>query len=156
MALGLVPSTKTGWRGRASHHGDNERPTRVAQYVRMFTDHERYATENQCDIVNKCTAQYGTAIVQTYAHEGKSGLSAGYGLQRLLLDENRLPKGLPQRGNRRDRRPIATRRLCDQQGIKWFPDKEGGPWTTMALINKAGGLFPADGKAAPTHSPDDV
>jgi hypothetical protein len=47
-------------------------------------------------------------------------------------------------------------RLFDQVGIKWFPGKGGKPWTTMALINKAGGLFPAAGEASSTYSPDDV
>lgn len=47
-------------------------------------------------------------------------------------------------------------RLFDQVGIKWFPGKGGKPWTTMALINKAGGLFPDAAAASSTYSPDDV
>lgn len=47
-------------------------------------------------------------------------------------------------------------RLFDQQGIRWFPGKGGKPWTTMALINKAGGLFPAAGEGnIQPISPDD-
>ncbi|CAM5588724.1 hypothetical protein [Rhodanobacter lindaniclasticus] len=54
-------------------------------------------------------------------------------------------------------RPGDLTRVLDQQGIKWFPGKGGRPWTTMALINKAGGLYPADADAAnSTYSPDDV
>lgn len=53
-------------------------------------------------------------------------------------------------------RPGDLTRMFDQQGIKWFPGKGGKPWTTMALINKAGGLFPAGGEASSTYSPDDV
>ncbi|MBB6187567.1 recombinase family protein [Rhodanobacter sp. MP7CTX1] len=48
---------------------------RVAQYVRMSTDHQRYSTENQRETIGKYAAQRGMVIVQTYADEGKSGLS---------------------------------------------------------------------------------
>lgn len=47
------------------------------------------------------------------------------------------------------------KRLFDQQGIKWFPGKGGRPWTTMALINQAGGLFPT-GQPVRALGPDDV
>jgi hypothetical protein len=54
-------------------------------------------------------------------------------------------------------RPGDLTRLFDQQGIRWFPGKGGRPWTTMALINKAGGLFPSGADVANTpYSPDDV
>lgn len=54
-------------------------------------------------------------------------------------------------------RPGDLTRAFDQVGIKWFPGKGGKPWTTMALINKAGGLYPAAADAAnSTYSPDDV
>lgn len=51
-----------------------------------------------------------------------------------------------------------VKRMLDQQGIHWFPGKDGRPWTTIALINKAGGLFPGVGSAATTqpYSPDDL
>lgn len=49
-------------------------------------------------------------------------------------------------------------RAFDQQGIKYFLGKGGKPWTTIDLINKAGGLFPPAAGAGnqPTYSPDDV
>lgn len=53
-------------------------------------------------------------------------------------------------------RPGDLTRLFDQQGIKWFPGKGGKPWTTLALINQAGGLLPAGGAVNSTYSPDDV
>lgn len=52
-----------------------ELPIRVAQYVRMSTDHQRYSTENQQASIAKWASQHGMAIVRTYADEGKSGLS---------------------------------------------------------------------------------
>lgn len=77
-----------GWRGHASHHGDNERPTQVAQYVRMSTDHQRYSTENQRDTISKYATQHGMAIVRTYADEGKSGLSLeGRNALKQLIDD---------------------------------------------------------------------
>lgn len=50
------------------------------------------------------------------------------------------------------------KRLFDQQGIRWFPGKGGRPWTTIALINKAGGLYPGVGSAATTqpYDPDEL
>lgn len=51
------------------------RPTPVALYVRMSTDHQRYSTENQRDALQKYADEHGMVIVQTYADEGKSGLS---------------------------------------------------------------------------------
>lgn len=47
------------------------------------------------------------------------------------------------------------KRLFDQQGIKWFPGKGGRPWTTLTLINAAGGLFKGLDQARPL-GPDDV
>ena len=53
-------------------------------------------------------------------------------------------------------RPGDLTRMFETAGIRWFPGKGGRPWTTMALINKAGGLFPDGAGANPTYSPDDV
>lgn len=76
-----------GW-GSPSHQGDARQPTRVAQYVRMSTDHQRYSTENQCDALRKYAYQHGMIIIQTYADEGKSGLNleGREALQRLIHD----------------------------------------------------------------------
>src|SRR6516165_7901899 len=47
---------------------------RAAQYVRMSTEHQKYSTENQAEIIGLYAEQRGFEIVRTYADEGKSGL----------------------------------------------------------------------------------
>ena len=61
---------------------------RAAQYVRMSTDHQKYSTENQADIIAAYAAECGFEIVRTYADEGRSGLNiAGRdALQQLIGD----------------------------------------------------------------------
>lgn len=61
---------------------------RVAQYVRMSTDHQRYSTENQATAIQQYADKHGMTIVRTYADEGKSGLSIGgrEALKRLIYD----------------------------------------------------------------------
>ena len=61
---------------------------RAAQYVRMSTDHQKYSTENQAEIIAAYAARRGFEIVRTYADEGRSGLNiAGRdSLQRLIED----------------------------------------------------------------------
>lgn len=49
-------------------------PIRAAQYVRMSTEHQKYSTENQAEIISLYAQQRGFEIVRTYADEGKSGL----------------------------------------------------------------------------------
>jgi DNA invertase Pin-like site-specific DNA recombinase len=70
--------------------GDPEPPiaVRVAQYVRMSTDHQRYSTENQAEALAKYATAHGMEIVRTYADEGRSGLNiAGRdALKRLIED----------------------------------------------------------------------
>lgn len=70
------------------HQGETRPPLRVAQYIRMSTDHQRYSTENQRDALNTYASQHGMVIVHTYADEGKSGLSleGRDALQRLIQD----------------------------------------------------------------------
>ena len=46
---------------------------RAAQYVRMSTDHQRYSTENQAEIIAAYAARRNFEIVRTYADEGRSG-----------------------------------------------------------------------------------
>jgi DNA invertase Pin-like site-specific DNA recombinase len=46
----------------------------AAQYVRMSTEHQRYSTENQCEVIGEYAKKHGMSIVRTYADEGKSGL----------------------------------------------------------------------------------
>jgi DNA invertase Pin-like site-specific DNA recombinase len=61
---------------------------RVAQYVRMSTDSQRYSIDNQVAAIALYAASRGFLIVRTYADEGKSGLSVKgrRGLTRLIDD----------------------------------------------------------------------
>ncbi|WP_348770510.1 recombinase family protein [Sphingomonas sp. S2M10] len=69
---------------------DSQRPapTRAAQYVRMSTDHQRYSTENQAEVIASYAARRNFEIVRSYADEGRSGLNiAGRdSLRRLISD----------------------------------------------------------------------
>lgn len=60
----------------------------VAQYVRMSTEHQRYSTENQADVIAKYALKHGMRIIKTYEDSGKSGLNirGRTGLQQLLHD----------------------------------------------------------------------
>jgi len=49
-------------------------PLRAAEYVRMSTEHQRYSTTNQADVIRQYAARQGLQVVKTYADEGKSGL----------------------------------------------------------------------------------
>lgn len=63
-------------------------PTRAAQYVRMSTDHQRYSTENQADVIAAYAARRDFKIVRTYADEGRSGLNiAGRDSLRQLIGD---------------------------------------------------------------------
>ena len=70
--------------------GDKEKLElrRAAQYVRMSTDHQKYSTENQADIIAAYARDRGFVVVETYADAGRSGLNiAGRdALQRLISD----------------------------------------------------------------------
>lgn len=61
---------------------------RAAQYVRMSTEHQKYSTENQADIISRYAAQRGFEVVRTYEDSGKSGLTLDgrEALQRLIAD----------------------------------------------------------------------
>lgn len=63
-------------------------PVRAAQYVRMSTEHQKYSTENQAEIIERYAARRGFDIVRTYADEGKSGLriDGRDALKRLIAD----------------------------------------------------------------------
>jgi DNA invertase Pin-like site-specific DNA recombinase len=60
----------------------------AAQYVRMSTDHQRYSTENQAEVIKQYADGRGIKIVRTYADEGKSGLQieGRDGLSKLIKD----------------------------------------------------------------------
>ena len=61
---------------------------RAAQYVRMSTEHQRYSTENQRDLIKEYADANNMIIVKTYADDGKSGLSIGgrASLKKLISD----------------------------------------------------------------------
>jgi len=47
---------------------------RAAEYVRMSTEHQKYSTENQGEIIRRYAEQRGLTLVRTYKDSGKSGL----------------------------------------------------------------------------------
>ncbi len=61
---------------------------RAAQYVRMSTEHQKYSTENQAEIIAQYAEKRGFEIVRTYEDAGKSGLrlDGRLSLQRLISD----------------------------------------------------------------------
>ena len=61
---------------------------KAAQYVRMSTDYQQYSTQNQYAKIAEYALERNIEIVQTYADEGKSGLSIGgrSALQKLISD----------------------------------------------------------------------
>lgn len=65
-----------------------DHPARAAQYVRMSTDHQKYSTANQADVIAAYARGRNLDIVRTYADEGLSGLGIGWrdGLKTLLAD----------------------------------------------------------------------
>ena len=65
-----------------------ERLIRAAQYVRMSTEHQKYSTENQAEIIAEYAAHRGFEIVRTYEDSGKSGLKLDgrLSLQKLIAD----------------------------------------------------------------------
>lgn len=67
----MVDRNQHGWE-RSDKESDI--PVRAAEYVRMSTEHQKYSTENQGDIIRQYAARRGFEIVRTYADAGKSGL----------------------------------------------------------------------------------
>jgi len=47
----------------------------VAAYVRMSTEHQKYSTSNQMDLIQEYANRNGMKIVKTYSDAGKSGLN---------------------------------------------------------------------------------
>lgn len=43
-------------------------------YVRMSTDHQKYSTENQLDVIRKYAEARGLTILRTFEDSGRSGL----------------------------------------------------------------------------------
>lgn len=61
---------------------------RVAEYVRMSTDHQKYSTANQAAAIREYAGKHNMHVARTYADDGKSGLEIGRrgGLRQLLND----------------------------------------------------------------------
>jgi DNA invertase Pin-like site-specific DNA recombinase len=68
--------------------GEVRRRVRAAQYVRMSTEHQKYSTENQAEIIAQYADRRGFEIVRTYEDSGKSGLrlDGRQALQLLIAD----------------------------------------------------------------------
>lgn len=71
----------------------SESVIRVAQYTRMSTEHQRYSTENQSQLIAEFAAKHHMEIVRSYQDDGKSGLNieGREGLRRLLQDVQNRP-----------------------------------------------------------------
>lgn len=67
---------------------NNQATRRAAQYVRMSTDHQRYSTANQKQVIGVYAAERNIEIVRTYTDDGRSGLTiiGRSGLQELIAD----------------------------------------------------------------------
>ena len=61
---------------------------RVAAYVRMSTEHQKYSTSNQMDVIREYAKTNGMEIVKVYSDEGKSGLNikGRDSLSRMIAD----------------------------------------------------------------------
>jgi len=70
------------------HKSEDHQTLKAAQYVRMSTEHQKYSTENQRDIIAEYAERYGMKIIKTYADDGKSGLriDGRDALKRLIED----------------------------------------------------------------------
>jgi DNA invertase Pin-like site-specific DNA recombinase len=67
---------------------DHAQSILAAEYVRMSTEHQKYSTENQSEVIRRYADQRGIRIVRTYADHGKSGLRVDGrdALQQLITD----------------------------------------------------------------------
>ena len=78
----------TGLNGSGKGNTADETKLPAAQYVRMSTEHQKYSTENQGDIIKEYADSHGMVIVKTYADDGKSGLSIdGRDALKRLIDD---------------------------------------------------------------------
>ncbi|WP_366525105.1 recombinase family protein [uncultured Roseibium sp.] len=74
--------------GGSSENGREVQNLRVAEYVRMSTEHQKYSTENQSDAIRRYASQHGLTIVRSYIDSGRSGLNieGRSGLRQLIAD----------------------------------------------------------------------
>lgn len=67
------------------------RKTRVAEYLRMSTDHQQYSLQNQSTFNQDFAKKHNMEIIVSYADSGKSGvtITGRQGLQQLIEDITR-------------------------------------------------------------------
>jgi len=67
---------------------EQQPPIRVAAYVRTSTEHQKYSTSNQMDVIREYAKTNGMEIVKVYSDEGKSGLNikGRDSLSRMIAD----------------------------------------------------------------------
>ena len=66
------------------------RPPSGPRSTSVSTEHQKYSTENQAEIISRCAEQRGMTLVRTYADKGKSGLRLdGRDALKCLLDDVR-------------------------------------------------------------------
>lgn len=54
--------------------GPPEMDVPAVAYVRMSTDHQKYSTENQLDVIRKYASDRGLEILRVFEDSGRSGL----------------------------------------------------------------------------------
>ncbi|EAO8996148.1 recombinase family protein, partial [Salmonella enterica] len=66
---------------------------KVAQYLRMSTDHQQYSLFNQSQFIRKYASEHGMNIIHTYDDSGKSGVTtSGREAFKKLIDDVILKK----------------------------------------------------------------
>ena len=58
---------------------------RAAQYVRMSTEHQKYSTENQAEIIARYAAQRGFEIVETYLEKACSKMGVRTRIEAVVV-----------------------------------------------------------------------
>ena len=60
----------------------------AAAYVRMSTEHQKYSTSNQMDVIREYAKAHGMEIGKVYSDDGKSGLSikGRYSFSQMITD----------------------------------------------------------------------
>ena len=84
-----MPTTTDSDQGMAQN--TNAKMIHAAEYVRMSTEHQKYSTQNQSDVINRYAERHNMQIIQTYSDAGKSGLKieGRKALQQLINDVER-------------------------------------------------------------------
>ena len=79
--------------GRWATHTDKhevqpEKDVPAVAYVRMSTDHQKYSTENQLDVIRNYAEARGLTILRTFEDSGRSGLrlDGREALQKLMAE----------------------------------------------------------------------